>query len=156
MQVVQSAPASKVGHYRAVATERGWWEDYFLDLLERDDRLQGHVLDVGCGRALPRSSPGLAVLLQRCRQLDGVDPDLGIAEHPAPRRRWNATFQEADIPPGAYDAIVSRFVAEHVKDPADFLPRAFEVLRPGGVLYAITPHVLHPFSAISRGVQARA
>jgi SAM-dependent methyltransferase len=41
-------------------------------------------------------------------------------------------------------------VVEHVADPARFLTSVNQILRPGGVFWALTPHGRHPFCWLAR------
>lgn len=117
-----------------------------------DPRMRGHVLDVGCGSNYPRT-PQIRELLQRCSQLDGVDPNPGIKDHPGLTNRWCTPFEEAEPPFEAYDALFSYWVAEHISDPKAFMKNAYAALKPGGVFYALTPHALHPFPIAVRLVE---
>jgi 2-polyprenyl-3-methyl-5-hydroxy-6-metoxy-1,4-benzoquinol methylase len=110
------------------------------------------VLDVGCGGDHPGVEP-MQRTLSRCRQLDGVDPDPILWDHPHLTRRWCRTFEQSDVPAASYDAIITYNVLEHVQDARAFLTKACQVLKPGGVLYASTPHAAHPFALLSRFVQ---
>lgn len=48
-------------------------------------------------------------------------------------------FEEADIPSESIDVVVACHVIEHVPDPAAFIKKAFELLKPGGKLILETP-----------------
>ena len=94
------------------------------------------VLDVGCGAgALARR---LAAVVP---QVDAVDrsPDMVAAARSAapPHLRVHlADALSADLPEGAYDAVISSAVLHHLP-LADALPRMARWLRPGGVLAAV-------------------
>lgn len=49
-------------------------------------------------------------------------------------------FREVPLEPGSFDVVVMSELVEHLPDPEPYLARAAEVLRPGGLLYATTPH----------------
>jgi 2-polyprenyl-3-methyl-5-hydroxy-6-metoxy-1,4-benzoquinol methylase len=94
------------------------------------------VLDVGCGAGtLARS------LAARVPQVDAVDRSstmIGSARRSAPA---NVTLHladvlDADLPDGAYDAVLSMSVLHHL--PLEqALPRMARWLKPGGVLAAV-------------------
>ncbi len=109
------------------------------------------VLDLGCGPGF--LSLGLG---RRCGRLVGVDLDAEMV------RQADARFREAgldaqvyqasgdDLPfrEGVFDVVVTRFVLQHVPDPAAVVAEAFRVLRPGGRLLVCDTDdggfVLHP------------
>lgn len=98
----------------------------------------GRILDGGCG-------PGLVgeALLKAGYRVVGVDVS---AEMIARARRRCADFGERAVfeqkslfdPSlvGPFDGAISRFVLHHTPNPAAFLRRQAELLRPGGVLAA--------------------
>jgi len=100
------------------------------------------VLDAACGVGY-----GSAYLAASARRVVGVDVDEEAIAYA--RRRYsgdNVEFEtqdlhELDFAPGSFDAVVSFESVEHLERPEAFLARAAEVLRPGGVLVASTPHV---------------
>jgi SAM-dependent methyltransferase len=99
-------------------------------------RQSGNLLDVGCGagdilsvatnqgwNAFGLESSGAAVTLARSKGLSVEEGD----------------FLSLPLPSG-FDVIVMSELIEHLTDPASFLRRAFEILRPGGLLYVTTPN----------------
>jgi ubiquinone/menaquinone biosynthesis C-methylase UbiE len=99
-------------------------------------------LDVGCGSGDVTFE--LARLAGPEGSATGLDMDpvkLGLAtEEAAARGLANVTFRTASIrewhEPGGYDLVVSRFLLQHLADPAAALARMWEAVRPGGVLIA--------------------
>ncbi len=95
------------------------------------------VVDAGCG-------PGLVAeaFLRAGHRLLGVD----LSEEMVARARARcaaygdrARFERQSLHdplPGPFDAAVSRLVLHHMLDPAAFLRRQADLLRPGGVLVA--------------------
>jgi SAM-dependent methyltransferase len=94
------------------------------------------VLDVGCGAgALARR---LATVVPH---VDGVDRSPAMIAEATRLAAPNVTLHladvlSADLPDGAYDAVVSSSVLHHLP-LADALPRMAGWLRPGGVLAAV-------------------
>jgi SAM-dependent methyltransferase len=118
-----------------------------LENLVRVADLEGgsRVLDAGCG-------PGLVseALLAAGHRVFGVD--LSAEMIARARRRCapagdRAEFAQAslhdDSVAGPFDASVSRYVLHHVADPAGFVRRQVELLRPGGVL-VLCDHTTDP------------
>jgi 2-polyprenyl-3-methyl-5-hydroxy-6-metoxy-1,4-benzoquinol methylase len=98
------------------------------------------VLDAGCG-------PGLvsAALLEAGHRVIGVDLSREMIEraikrcsiHGANARFFQTSvFDRAIDGLGPFDATLSRYVLHHLIDPAAFLARQVELLRPGGILIA--------------------
>jgi len=108
---------------------RGLW----LGLAEFFPRLQGRVLDVGCGQR-PYEA------LVPAREYVGVDIDSEVT-----RRLARAdVFYDGKVLPfadGSFDAVLCSQVLEHVFTPVEFLTEIRRVLQPGGVLLLATPFV---------------
>ncbi len=113
------------------------------------DRL---VLDAGCG-------PGLvsAAFLAAGHRIVGVDLSREMIErarkrcadyHERARFMQVSLFDRSVEDPGPFDATLSRYVLHHVVDPAAFLARQVELLKPGGVL-VLCDHVTDPDPAIA-------
>jgi SAM-dependent methyltransferase len=106
-----------------------------LKLLERYQPA-GRLLDVGCAAGF---------FLDEARQRGWDAEGVELAVHMAAYARDSlglsvraAPFGEAQLEPGAYDAITMWDYLEHSIDPGADLQRASELLRPGGVLAVST------------------
>jgi len=108
-----------------------------LRLLEQG-RGQGRLLDVGAGTGLfmhlAREQGWQIKGLDLCelsrekaRAEFGVEVDVG-------------DFRSAPYQPESFDCITMLDVLEHSLDPAAFLARALELLKPGGLLYVAVPN----------------
>jgi len=104
------------------------------------------VLEIGFGRGIL-----LSALLKEGHRVSGVDP--GALERDIPvdiRRRatiHTRPIEEVELPDGAYDLIYGIHVVEHLQDPEAVFAACGRALRPGGLLYVMTPN------AESRGLQ---
>lgn len=129
----------QAGYARLRLLSRERWRDTAA-LLARAGLAPGmRVADLGCGSG--------DVTLQLARivapgQAIGIDKDevkLGLArEAAAADGIENATFHALDlhewIEPASYDAVYTRFVLQHLKDPAEMLKRMWASVRAGGSL----------------------
>ncbi len=98
----------------------------------------GTVLDVGCGNG------DFLVQAQRAgwRAL-GVDPDPDAVAscRRAGLSASQGTIETVDLQAGSLDAVTFAHVIEHLHHPRRALARAYELLRPGGVLWLATPNL---------------
>ena len=112
----------------------------FRDALDwiADSGNKGKLLDVG---------PGTGIFLHLARE-KGWQP-FGIDVCPESAEKAKAEFDiRVDVGdferfaygPESFDAVTMLDVLEHTVDPLSFLRRAFEVLKPGGVLYVAVPN----------------
>jgi SAM-dependent methyltransferase len=113
------------------------------------DRL---ILDAGCG-------PGLvsAAFLAAGHRLIGVDLSREMIERARKRcagYQERARFLQVSLfdkcveELGPFDATLSRYVLHHIVDPAAFLARQVDLLKPGGVL-VVCDHVTDPDPAVA-------
>lgn len=99
------------------------------------------IFDVGCGTGY-----GSALLARDVRRrVIGVDlSQTAVAYASAAWSRPNLTFRVADalrldVPRGSADTVVTFETIEHVTDPALFVDKVADLLRPGGRLVLSTP-----------------
>jgi SAM-dependent methyltransferase len=122
-------------HYKWLVTV-----DLHRDLRELLPRLNGRVLDVGCGEQPYRS------WLPAGSEYVGVDVDErpGVAAVIHPGERW-------PLEDGSFDAVLCTQVLEHDSDPDHTLAEIERVLRPGGTAVITVPfaynehHVPHDY-----------
>src|SRR5688572_19492326 len=91
------------------------------------------ALDVGCGRGIGRQTPYTWAIRRALDEFWGIEPDGDVT----PEDRLFDHFEHADIqtaalPPAYFDLIYCYMVMEHVAEPASFLTRVHECLKPGG------------------------
>ena len=133
-----SLPERGVAHALAVALFR--WH-YHWTLRRRPfaalHRLEpGRLLDVGAGRG------DLGVVLGgKGWDVTGLEPSAAACEEG--RRRGvtmvQGTLGDAQLE-GSYDAVVFQHALEHVVEPRFDVARAFDLLRPGGMLFVAVPN----------------
>jgi 2-polyprenyl-3-methyl-5-hydroxy-6-metoxy-1,4-benzoquinol methylase len=130
----------------ATMRELGYGGDPGLDAVRlrlTARRLRGLVPG---GRSVFEIGYGSGALLRRFLDdgwsVGGVDAgQLEVGTDPEVLRRGALTRGELETTPveGRYDLVVGVHVLEHLRDPAQGLAQAYELLRPGGVLALVTP-----------------
>lgn len=115
-------------------------------------RLRGSSLDV------LELGPGAGDLARRLEawghRVSGVEPALlQQSVHWRPRRGhlWSVSAEEADLPESAFDVIIAIHVVEHLNDPSHVFEACLRALRPGGLLYLVTPNASSMGLRIFRG-----
>jgi 2-polyprenyl-3-methyl-5-hydroxy-6-metoxy-1,4-benzoquinol methylase len=99
----------------------------------------GRLLDVGCGdggqfarmRAMGWEVEGQevdAAAAERARTVHGLRVHLGA-------------LQQVGLPDAIFDVVTMSHVIEHAHDPVALLKECRRVLKPGGVLMAVTPNI---------------
>lgn len=112
-------------------------------ILKRVERVAGtgRLLDVGCGAGI------LLSVAKGKWDVMGVEVSHEAAAEARKRFGVNVvenTLEQASFPPDSYDAITMLDVIEHIPDPAGTLREAQRILKPGGVLFVLTPNVDAP------------
>jgi 2-polyprenyl-3-methyl-5-hydroxy-6-metoxy-1,4-benzoquinol methylase len=101
-------------------------------------RGRGQLLDIGCGNGsymtLMRELGWNAVGVEVDEIAANIARSHGLCVH-------SGTLDQAPFEKGFFDAITMSHVLEHVPDPARFLTRAAEFLRPGGEMVIVTPNL---------------
>lgn len=127
-----------VGHRSLLSILRG--ANYHL-MGRRIEALvrKGRLLDVGCGAGV-----FLATMRQRGWAVAGLEPNRAYAQSLQSRYGLDVHVGMLEDMPtgwGSFDAVTLLDVIEHLPDPSAALTRAWQALRPGGVLAITTPNV---------------
>ncbi len=108
-----------------------------LDWIE-SARSPGRMLDVG---------PGTGIFLHLARERGWEPVGIDLCELSAVKAKEEfdievdvGSFIGHDYEPESFDCITMLDVVEHSRDPLAFLQRAYELLRPGGVVYVAVPN----------------
>jgi SAM-dependent methyltransferase len=115
-----------------------------------EDAARGRILDIGCGSSFQENVADVARL---ATQIDGVDPGEGVNQHPSLTLRWRGPFESAPISAAVYDMAFAYNVVEHIERARPFFEKVREILKPGGVFWALTPNSRHLFCKLSRAME---
>jgi SAM-dependent methyltransferase len=140
-----------VGWLQKDRREQSFWD------LEHADKLAawrsilgretGAVLDVGCSGGLL-----LEYVLAQGWRCEGIDPSgpavtearaHGLTVH-------SSLYQDVDLPPGSFDVVHSKLLAEHIPDPVGFIEWASRLLVPGGVITIHAPNEFNQLQLAAR------
>ncbi len=109
-------------------------------------REPGDLLDVG---------PGTGIFLYLAQQAGWTPYGIDICDLSADKAREEfqidvdvGSFEDFGYERESFDCITMLDVLEHTRDPSAFLNRAYELLRPGGVLYVAVPNQRSLLTAI--------
>jgi SAM-dependent methyltransferase len=128
------------GYDRLLLLARERWADTSA-LLARAGIAPGmRCADIGCGGG--EVTMEIARLVEPGGTVVGIDMDevkLGLARDAAARRGiGNVEFRPLDVrdwdEPGGYDAVYSRFLLQHLSEPAGLIRRMWAAVAGGGVL----------------------
>lgn len=109
------------------------------NLMYLDKTKPGRLLEVGCGDGSR---------LNKIRKLgwgaEGQEVDQAAAE--IARSKYGLSVHLGDLrslglKELSFDAVIMNHVIEHVHDPVTLLSECFRILKPGGMLVAITPNI---------------
>jgi len=127
------------GYDRLLLLAQDRWPDTAALLQRAGVRPGMRAVDVGCGGGTVTLELADRVAPATVVGLDMDEIKLGLAAGEAARRGIaNAEFRTADVTawdePDSYDLVCTRFVLQHLRDPAGLLRRMWAAVRPGGVL----------------------
>ena len=105
------------------------------------------VLDFGAGRGeiLLEDSVeyrrGLCELKDRCAHLDGCDVDPAVLHNPfLDEATLVVVGEKLPYADNRFDVIFARYVFEHVEDPGFIAQELLRIVKPGGLIAAVTPN----------------
>lgn len=123
--------------FRVIVGLRRQWRQVYMMYL---DHIQpGRLLEIGCG-----NGQRLALFQSRGWIVEGQEVDQKAA-----RQVYNllgikvylGKLEHLGLRETTYDAIIMNHVIEHVHDPVGLLKECRRLLKPGGLLLAITPNI---------------
>lgn len=129
-----------IWHSSAPAYSQSYLRNPVLNALSRSCSSGAAVLDIGCGNGAMS-----AIVAAAGYNVVGIDPSRsGIAEakNSFPQIEFITGDVSVELPRamhGAFDAVISTEVIEHLLLPRQLMERAREALKPGGTLVVSTP-----------------
>jgi SAM-dependent methyltransferase len=153
-----SASWKEHAHWRYYSGRPGWIDgtSHFHRTITDLVAPGSTMLELGCGpdgptsRLLRRLADQPGSRDGRVGRLDGLDVDPDVKNNPHLSAAFVYDGGVWPTPAGAYDAIVSDFVLEHIADPLATFGEVARALRPGGVFIFRTPNLYHYVSLGSR------
>lgn len=98
----------------------------------------GRLLEIGSASGFFLNAARLSY------QTVGVEPSVAARRHAQETLGLDvpaATLESARFPDASFDVVAMIDVIEHLPDPLETLRRAARVLKPGGVVYLVTPDI---------------
>lgn len=130
--------------YLEEAMGRAWSARSIIRRVERVAGT-GRLLDVGCG-------PGVLLSVAKgkweCVGVEVSRPAAGEARKRFGLEVVEGTLEEARFPADSFDAVTLVDVIEHLPDPAGTLREVNRILKPGGVLFVLTPNIDAPVARL--------
>jgi SAM-dependent methyltransferase len=113
----------------------------YLDHIGKFVHAQGScLLEIGCG-----SGDFLVEARTRGFEVRGIEFSAAAATTANERLGTDAVetgeIHETDFADSSFDVVAFADVIEHVRDPANFLRRVHRLIRPGGLVFLVTPSI---------------
>src|SRR6266849_10406959 len=106
------------------------------------------VLEVGAGKGKDGEA---APIQQKVARLIGIDPDSAIAQNPYLDERYQMSIEDfAKDRDSGFDCLYTISVLEHITQPREFLSACRSLLKPGGMLFGVTPNLWHYFGMATK------
>ena len=115
------------------------YEDRLLEMSASKPRW----LDLGCGHQVLQAWRGDAEqdLVRRAGLIVGIDLEhASLQKHRSIHRRVRGDLSSLPFDSESFDLVTANMVLEHLSDPAAQLREISRVLKPGGVMVALTPN----------------
>ena len=114
----------------------------FIERLQRCVGPGAVVLDLGAGGG-QKFPYALKTRVAPDGEIIGADFDVRVRDNPLLHRGVVLESGELPFAEGTFDLVFTRYVLEHVADPALFLAEVRRVLKPGGSFLFLTPNKWH-------------
>lgn len=100
-------------------------------------RQNNHLLDVGCGAGIL-----LKAAINEGWEAEGVEVSRSSVEYLQKQniKVFYGDLKAANFAENFFDVVTAVEILEHIDNPEDVLKEIYQVLRPGGIMWATTPH----------------
>lgn len=108
----------------------------------------GRLLEIGCAQGFFLNAARTSF------ETVGVEPSRAAREYARSALKLDvpaATLEEARFDAASFDAVVLIDVIEHVADPLGLLKECARLLKPGGIVYLVTPDIASLSARLLRG-----
>lgn len=120
----------------------------FPDLIAQYCTSDSVVLDIGAGKDINRID---AFIQPRVLRLVGIDPSEDIFLNSSVHERHHTSLESfAQETQEEFDILFCTMVLEHINDPDAFFAACRQLLKPGGMLFAVTPNIWHYFGLVTK------
>ena len=111
----------------------------YLEQLQSYGSLQnGNLLEIGCG-----TGDFLVEAQSKGFNVSGLEISQHAVNMANGKLKLNkvmqGTLENIELPPNSFDIIVFFDVIEHVNNPLEFMTSVYQCLRPGGMIFMVTP-----------------
>jgi len=117
-------------------------DEVFLELVQACVGRGMVVLDLGAGTGR-KFQYALKSRVEPDGEVIGADFDARVRDNPLVHRGVVLQGHELPFAENTFDVVFTRYVLEHVTDPAEFLGQVWRVLKPGGSFLFLTPNKWH-------------
>ena len=109
-----------------------------LNIMYLDKQRPGRLLEVGCG-----SGEKLAQLRAIGWEVEGqeIDPKAAANASSKGLTVHLGNLQNLSFSSDLFDAVIMNHVIEHIHDPVALLAECYRILKPKGILIAVTPNI---------------
>jgi 2-polyprenyl-3-methyl-5-hydroxy-6-metoxy-1,4-benzoquinol methylase len=106
------------------------------------------VLDIGAGKDRSQID---ATIQPRVLRLIGIDPSEDILFNPSVHERYHNSLENfANVTQDKFDILFCTMVLEHITNPDTFFSASRQLLKPGGMFFAVTPNMWHYFGLATK------
>jgi 2-polyprenyl-3-methyl-5-hydroxy-6-metoxy-1,4-benzoquinol methylase len=96
------------------------------------------LLDIGCGVGILLARANRSGFM--CEGVEICDPLAKATEEKVRCKVHRAFLRDAGLSDNSFDVITMYDLIEHLPEPLDEIYRAYQLLRPGGILFILTPN----------------
>lgn len=120
----------------------------FLNWISEYCTCDMRILDIGAGHDREKID---ASIQPHVACLVGIDPSEDILKNPSVHEGYRMSLEDfAESTQEQFDIVFCKMVLEHVSNPNIFFSACRQLLKPGGMFFAITPNLWHYFGLTTK------